>query len=292
MEFLKTCPVCESKELDLCLQAVDNLVSKKTFNVVKCKKCDFIFTNPRPDINEISGYYQSEEYISHNENPSSFFDRIYALIRRKNISYKLNLISDFKKENATLYDYGCGVGSFLSAAQKAGWLVNGYEPSEKAGAIAKGLGVEIKSLDELIEGKKNFDVITLWHVLEHIHDLDGVVENLKLILKQDGVLVIAVPIADSWDALKYKEAWAALDVPRHLYHFTISSIGQFFRKFGMQIVNIHPLKFDSYYISLLSEKESILKYFRVLINGWTSNRKARKTKNYSSLIFLIQNKKE
>ena len=265
---------------------------KKTFNVVKCKKCDFIFTNPRPDINEISGYYQSEEYISHNENPSSFFDRIYALIRRKNISYKLNLISDFKKENATLYDYGCGVGSFLSVAQKAGWLVNGYEPSEKAGAIAKGLGVEIKSLDELIEGKKNFDVITLWHVLEHIHDLDGVVEKLKLILKQDGVLVIAVPIADSWDALKYKEAWAALDVPRHLYHFTISSIGQFFRKFGMQIVNIHPLKFDSYYISLLSEKESILKYFRALINGWISNRKARKTKNYSSLIFLIQNKKE
>ncbi len=292
MEFLKTCPICESKELDLYLQAVDNLVSKKTFNVVKCKKCDFIFTNPRPDINEISGYYQSEEYISHNENPSSFFDRIYALIRRKNISYKLNLISDFKKENATLYDYGCGVGSFLSAAQKAGWLVNGYEPSEKAGAIAKGLGVEIKSLDELIEGKKNFDVITLWHVLEHIHDLDGVVEKLKLILKQDGVLVIAVPIADSWDALKYKEAWAALDVPRHLYHFTISSIGQFFRKFGMQIVNIHPLKFDSYYISLLSEKESILKYFRALINGWISNRKARKTKNYSSLIFLIQNKKE
>ncbi len=292
MEFLKTCPICESKELDLYLQAVDNLVSKKTFNVVKCKKCDFIFTNPRPDINEISGYYQSEEYISHNENPSSFFDRIYALIRRKNISYKLNLISDFKKENATLYDYGCGVGSFLSVAQKAGWLVNGYEPSEKAGAIAKGLGVEIKSLDELIEGKKNFDVITLWHVLEHIHDLDGVVEKLKLILKQDGVLVIAVPIADSWDALKYKEAWAALDVPRHLYHFTISSIGQFFRKFGMQIVNIHPLKFDSYYISLLSEKESILKYFRALINGWISNRKARKTKNYSSLIFLIQNKKE
>ncbi len=293
MELLNKCPICSSKQSENYLSAQDNLVSKDTFAIKKCSNCGFAFTSPRPDKDAISDYYVSEDYISHSEKKESIFDRLYNIIRDRNISYKLRLISDFKKGNLSLYDYGCAVGVFLDKASQKGWSVKGYEPSEKAKAIAVQSGIEIETPDQILSTEQNcFDVITLWHVLEHIHDLDDTIQKLHSLLKDDGVLVVAVPIADSWDAIKYKENWAALDVPRHLYHFTQSSIEKLFSKFGMKITSVHPLKFDSYYISLLSEKTPIFKYFAALINGWYSNYRAKRTLNYSSLIFFIQKNME
>jgi len=251
--------------------------------------CEFLFTNPRPDKKTIANYYISEDYISHSVENESIFNRLYNFIRNKNIAYKLALISQFKKGDLHLYDYGCGVGTFLNEALKKGYKVSGFEPNLQAREIAIQSGITLKSLDQILKGEaKCFDVITLWHVLEHIHDLDETIEKLKAVLKDDGVLIIAVPMANAWDAQKYKNDWAALDVPRHLFHFTQSSIHKLFGKFGMKIASIHPLKFDAYYISLLSEKTPMIKYFKALINGWYSNFKARKTSNYSSVIFFIQ----
>jgi len=255
--------------------------------------CEFLFTNPRPDKKTIANYYISEDYISHSVENESIFNRLYNFIRNKNIAYKLALISQFKKGDLHLYDYGCGVGTFLNEALKKGYKVSGFEPNLQAREIAIQSGITLKSLDQILKGEaKCFDVITLWHVLEHIHDLDETIEKLKAVLKDDGVLIIAVPMANAWDAQKYKNDWAALDVPRHLFHFTQSSIHKLFGKFGMKIASIHPLKFDAYYISLLSEKNSILKYFRALFYGCYSNVKAKKTSNYSSLIFFIQKNRE
>lgn len=289
MELIKNCPICNGIHLDDYMVAKDNLVSKSLFTIQKCSDCEFIFTNPRPDKNAISDYYISDEYISHSAQNKSLFNSLYNVVRDKNIAYKLDLISAFKKGDLHIYDYGCGVGTFLKNAQKKGWRASGFEPNDQARELAIGSDISLESIEQILAREtKCFDVITLWHVLEHIHELDECIEKLKSLLKDDGVLVIAVPIVNAWDAEKYTNNWAALDVPRHLFHFTQSSIEKLFRKFGMKIASIHPLKFDAYYISLLSEKPGILKYFKALINGCYSNYKAKKTSNYSSLIFFIQ----
>lgn len=289
MELLKKCPICESIRMEDCMLAKDNLVTKNMFTIQKCLDCNFKFTNPRPDKLSISKYYISEDYISHSGEKESLFNRVYAYIRNKNIAYKLALISESKKGNLSLFDYGCGVGTFLKSAREKGHTVSGFEPSSQARELAIQSGIELESLDQILSKKeKCFDVITLWHVLEHIHDLNDTIAKLKSVLKDDGILVIAVPIVNAWDAENYKNEWAALDVPRHLFHFTQSSIEKLFSKFGMKIASIHPLKFDAYYISLLSERAPMLKYLKAVINGCYSNFKAKKSSNYSSLIFFIQ----
>ena len=291
IRLLKNCPICNKPNQEDYLISRDNLVSKKPFSIKKCSSCGFIFTNPRPSKEVISDYYISEDYISHSAQKKSFFDSLYTIIRNKNIAYKLDLISAAKKGKLSIYDYGCGVGAFLNQASIKGWDVKGFEPNEKAKDVAVESGIDIKSLNQILKhGNTQFDVITLWHVLEHIHDLDETIAKLISLLKDDGLLVVAVPIIDSWDAEKYKEKWAALDVPRHLYHFNKSSVKKLFAKFGMKIASVHPLKFDAYYISLLSIKTPILKYFSALINGCYSNYRAKQTSNYSSLIFFIQKK--
>jgi len=290
MELLKKCPICNGIHLEDYMLAKDNLVTKNMFAIQKCLNCNFKFTNPRPDKSSISKYYISEDYVSHSGGEKeSLFNRLYNYIRNVNIAYKLALISKFKNGDLSLFDYGCGVGAFLKSAREKGHTVSGFEPSLQARELAIQSGIELETLDQVLSKKnKCFDVITLWHVLEHIHDIDDTITKLKSLLKDDGVLVVAVPIVDAWDAKNYKDRWAALDVPRHLFHFTQSSIDKLFSKFGMKIASIHPLKFDAYYISLLSEKTPILKYLKAVIYGCYSNFKARKNSNYSSLIFFIQ----
>lgn len=288
MELLKNCPICNGENHEKFLMATDNLVTKNEFKIVKCIQCGFIFTNPRPSLEQIPGYYKSDNYSSHSDGRKSLFDRFYAFLRNRNISNKLDLISAYKKENLELFDYGCGVGSFILEAQKRAWKGIGFEPNDDAKKTALKAGLEIKTPEELIAAEARFDLITLWHVLEHIHDINEVISTLKSLLKNNGLLVVAVPNILSWDARHYNEKWAALDVPRHLYHFSEITIEKIFSKFGMEIVNKFPLKMDAYYISLLSEKAPLLKYFMAIIKGWYSNFKARKTINYSSQIFFIK----
>lgn len=265
------------------------MVSKDFFSLKKCLNCFFIFTNPRPFSSEIKHYYRSNNYDSYINKNKSIFDYFYNIFRNRNISYKLKLISKYKKGNIRIYDYGCGIGVFLNKASQKGWNVKGFETNEKAKSIALESGIEIISPEELLKrNTKKFDIISLWHVLEHVYDLKETISKLLDLLKNDGYFVIAVPNINSWDAKKYKEKWAAIDVPRHLSHFNQFSMNKLFSDFGMKIVNVYPLKFDAYYISLLSENIPIWKYFSALINGWYSNYKAKQTLNYSSVIFFIQ----
>jgi 2-polyprenyl-3-methyl-5-hydroxy-6-metoxy-1,4-benzoquinol methylase len=293
MEVLKKCPVCKANRFKKFASAVDHLVTKDVFHIVKCSDCGFIFTNPRPDEISIHSYYQSSEYISHSAKGSSFFDKLYIYLRDRNIDYKLKLISNYRKKKGYIYDYGCGVGVFLNRAKQNGYVSSGFEPNIKASEFAMSSGLDIETKKDIIFSDNNkYDVITLWHVLEHIHDLDNTLEKMCSALNKNGLIVVAVPIIDSWDAKHYQENWAALDVPRHLYHFTKMSVEKLFHRFGMSIIGIHPLRLDSYYISLLSEKKSILKYFLAICKGWFSNFKASKSLNYSSLIFVIQKGKK
>lgn len=289
MEKLKNCLVCGSEQQSIYLKCIDYLVSKNEFSLVQCDKCGFVYTNPRPAIEEIGSYYKSEKYYSHSDDNKSIVSRVYNTIRKINIKRKLSLLDQLSGNSGKLLDYGCGTGLFIKYAGENGWDACGIEPSEDARKIASKHGLSVNppsSLNSLT--KKTYDVITLWHVLEHLHDIDVVIPKLKSLLNRNGLLIIAVPNINSWDAKKYQSTWAAFDVPRHLFHFSPKTIELLFAKFGMRVVNSYPMKFDSYYVSLISESKSLMAYFYAFLNGFRSNLKAKKSGNYSSLIYIIK----
>jgi 2-polyprenyl-3-methyl-5-hydroxy-6-metoxy-1,4-benzoquinol methylase len=292
-ERLEHCPICGKEEFKNFLVVTDNAVSKESFVIVECENCTLKFTNPRPDQASIGKYYESEEYISHTNTKSGIINRAYHVVRSITTKQKVELINRHSPAKGTILDYGCGTGVFLTACKNDGWKVKGVEPNARARAEAeKETGGTISQDLQELAGEK-FEVITLWHVLEHIHTLNETLETLIRLLQEDGTLIIAVPNADSHDAQQYKADWAAYDVPRHLYHFTQPTMKRLLKKHKMQLQEVLPMKFDAYYVSLLSEKqkEGKTKMISSVVNGYKSNSYAEKNgKDYSSLIFVAKRK--
>ena len=292
-ERLEHCPICGKEDFKNFLVVTDNAVSKESFVIVECENCTFKFTNPRPDMANIGKYYESEDYISHSNTKTGIINRAYHVVRSITTKQKVELINRHAPRKGSLLDYGCGTGVFLTACKKDGWQIKGVEPTAKARDVAAAqTGAEIATTLEELQGQK-FDVITLWHVLEHVHTLNETTEQLISLLQEDGVLIIAVPNADSHDAQQYRELWAAYDVPRHLYHFTQNSMKRFLKKHKMKLEEVLPMKFDAYYVSMLSEKhkEGKTSMISSVLNGYKSNSYAEKNGNdYSSLIFVAKRK--
>lgn len=292
-ERLEQCPICGKEEFKNFLVVTDNAVSKESFVIVECENCTFKFTNPRPDQASIGKYYESEEYISHTNTKSGIINRAYHVVRSITTKQKVELINRHSPAKGTILDYGCGTGVFLAACKNNGWKVKGIEPNARARAEAeKETGESIAQNLQELAGEK-FEVITLWHVLEHIHTLNETLDALIQLLQEDGTLIIAVPNADSHDAQQYKADWAAYDVPRHLYHFTQPTMKRLLKKHKMKLDEVLPMKFDAYYVSLLSEKqkEGKTKMISSVVNGYKSNSYAEKNGNdYSSLIFVAKRK--
>lgn len=292
-ELLNTCPVCEGTSFLPYLECEDFTVSHEIFRLAECASCGFVFTNPRPLPGDIGKYYQSEEYISHTNSNRGFMNKVYKWARKRAISGKLKLLSDEQPEPRTLLDYGCGTGEFLAAAKAKGWVCAGLEPDEGARkqAIANhGLNVEDPSqLERLPTGQ--FGAITLWHVLEHVHDLKFTVKQLKRCLSSKGVLIIAVPNRTAFDAKKYGSYWAAYDVPRHLYHFSKGPMIKLMEEAGLKCHRIQPLFFDPFYITLLSTKykKGWSNPFAAVITGWQTTMKGRKDiEENSSLLYVFK----
>ncbi len=292
------------------LQCKDHTVSRETFFILKDETLEILITSPKPNDEELSKYYESEDYISHTDSNKTFIDKIYQKAKNYAIKKKVKLIVSLsnqdKVENQkskTVLDIGCGTGDFLAACNKSGFLVSGIEPNKNARVRAKSkLGILTSKLDVFddspeifntineLENKK-FDVITMWHVLEHVPNLLEYINKLKELLNENGRLIIAVPNYKSYDANYYKHFWAAYDVPRHLWHFSQKSISLLFKKENMLIEKTIPMKLDSFYVSLLSEKYKTKKsnYLKAFFIGLLSNFKAISTKEYSSLIYVIKN---
>lgn len=292
MENLNYCPVCNTSKFTLFLSCIDNTVSRETFNIVQCNSCGFKFTNPRLEEKELGKYYKSEEYVSHSNTNKGFINSTYQFVRKYTLLKKLQLVSKFFKTGKIL-DIGCGTGEFLNTCKNAKWQVLGIEPDEDARAMAiKNYGLDVREEAELTNlPDASFDIISMWHVLEHVPRLNERVEELKRLIKPNGVIIIAVPNSDSLDAKIYKENWAAYDVPRHLYHFSPKDIEALFRKHGMKVFRVLPMVFDSFYVSMLSEKYRSGKanLLRAAWNGLRSNLAALKTgKTNSSQIYLIR----
>ncbi len=295
METLNYCPVCKSDKAKAYLSCIDYTVSRETFNVVQCGSCGFRYTNPRPDEKEIGKYYQAEEYISHSDTSKGLVNKLYLMVRNYTIAQKIKLINRLSpplpSSPRNLLDIGCGTAEFLHAAKVNGWNVTGIEPSEIARKNAQQkYGITPLSQEKLFElSEKKYNAISMWHVLEHVHQLDRTIEQIKNILLDEGVLIIAVPNCDSPDAKKYGAHWAAWDVPRHLYHFTKKDIETLFKRSGFKLSEVLPMKFDSFYVSLLSEKYKTgnSNLFSGFLNGMNSNISAGEN-GYSSQIYILR----
>ncbi len=278
------------------LTCLDHTVSGEKFDLLLDNDLDMLITSPQPSADELNKYYDSEEYISHTDSKKSLLDRVYQIVKNYTVKQKVKLINNLNPENKTILDIGCGTGDFLKACQLDGWKINGIEPNDKARELAiqktKNIDRINNKIEDLLKDKIScFDVITLWHVLEHIPNLKEYIAFLKKMLKPNGILIVAVPNYKSYDAKYYGKFWAAYDVPRHLWHFTQKSMNLLFAEFDFRIMNTLPMKFDAYYVSLLSEKYRSGKSnpFKAFLNGFVSNAKAIQSKEYSSLIYVIKN---
>lgn len=290
-EKVESCPSCNSKEFKNHMICDDFSVSKESFAIMKCSNCGLLLTSPRPGKDEIGSYYQSEDYISHTNQANNLINWIYKIARNYTLRKKFKLIKRLASKKSIL-DYGCGTGHLLNFIQQnKAWKTMGIEPDEMARTLAisdHDLNV-VGSIEDLPD--KKFSVITLWHVLEHVHDLNETIQSLKTHLSKKGRLVIAVPNHESFDQQIYKQHWAAYDVPRHLYHFNQLTIKELMKYNKFTLEETLPMKLDAYYVSMLSEKHKTgkINYLKSVINGWKSNTWARNNnKNYSSLIYIFK----
>jgi 2-polyprenyl-3-methyl-5-hydroxy-6-metoxy-1,4-benzoquinol methylase len=272
------------------LTVKDFSVSKETFGLYHDEKYDMLVTIPKPTIENLPSYYESEDYISHSDKKSGMFSMIYQFVRSFTLKNKLKIIEQFQPNKGSLLDIGAGTGHFLDLAQKNNWKVKGIEPNDGAKKIASEKGISFIENVQSLESN-SFDVITMWHVLEHVYDLEEQIELLKRVLKKEGTLIIAVPNFHSYDAKYYKQFWAAFDVPRHLWHFSKKSIKKLFQDKNMKVVEMLPMKWDAFYVSLLSEKnkKGYMNFFKGFFVGLRSNYKAKKQFEYSSIIYIIKN---
>ena len=280
------------KDKKLYLEVKDHSVSGEIFQLVYNKEYDILETFPQLSPDKLSEYYKSENYISHTDSRRNVFERVYHLVRQYSLKQKLKLIEKHSHSGKTLLDVGCGTGDFLKTALNAGWEVQGVEPNERARAIANRKTNNKVDTPGALDNFQDasFDVITLWHVLEHLPNLEQQIKMLSRLLKRDGILIIAVPNFKSYDAKHYKTFWAAYDVPRHLWHFSKDSIKKLFSDIGMTLYQIKPMLFDSFYVSLLSEKykSGKIKPLKGFYRGLVSNLKAIRSGEWSSLIYLLK----
>ncbi|MFZ9661748.1 MAG: class I SAM-dependent methyltransferase [Chitinophagaceae bacterium] len=288
---INSCPICDANEIVDWSEVDDFSVSREKFHIYRCLHCTVKFTQNIPSKKDIGAYYQSEQYISHSDSKSGFVNKIYHFVRSFTIRQKVTLVKMIsQKKSATLLDLGSGTGTFLLAMKDQGWKVYGMEPDEKAREFSKSKDLQVDDSANLEQlNHSSFDIITLWHVLEHIHDLHESLEILRTSIKEDGFLIIAVPNYFSFDAQFYDKYWAAYDVPRHLYHFTPDSIKTLMSKHHFKVMDIRPMWFDSFYVSMLSEKYKKGSLIRALLIGLISNVKVIFNRSKcSSLIYIVK----
>jgi 2-polyprenyl-3-methyl-5-hydroxy-6-metoxy-1,4-benzoquinol methylase len=289
------CPVCQSSTIAPALNAIDYTVSNEVFSIWVCGDCSLRFTQDVPDVHDIAPYYAASSYISHSDTNKGFVNTLYHFVRNFTLGQKRKLLNSLvAKKPAGLLDVGAGTGAFAAGMKAAGWLVTGLEPDAGARKLAvEKYQLQLKESGDLFSlPSQSFEVITLWHVLEHVHQLHQYMAEFKRLLVPGGYLILALPNYQSVDAGHYGASWAAYDVPRHLYHFSPKAVQKLLTIHQFSLQDMKPMWFDPFYISMLSEnylngKSNLLK---ALLQGFSSTQKALSQKNKaSSIIYIAKN---
>ena len=288
------CPICGGRNLHQALTAIDHLKTQESFEVWACDDCGFKLTQDVPDEKEIGKYYESPDYISHTDTEQGLMNKLYHVARNMMLTAKAGHVTRATGlRQGWLLDIGSGTGYFAHLMTEWGWTVRAIERSAEARQFAQqhfGLkSDDVEAFNTLQD--KSFDCITLWHVLEHLQQLNIMGDKFYRWLKDEGALLIAVPNHLSTDARHYGAEWAAWDVPRHLWHFTPDTMKRFAEKHGFKIIKIIPMPLDGFYVSMLSEqymkhKMSFLRGFWNGLKAWVSAwfHKERS----SSLIYVLK----
>lgn len=292
MHKLSSCPICGQSSFRDYRKPAYFRGNGEVFTVVTCQDCGFAFTNPRPEGAELAAYYNTDDYVSHTEAGDSLVNKLYLAVRKWALARKEEHIRNAVGHTGKLLDYGAGTGAFMAHARQEGWQVWGTEPDAGARKIAAEKGLEIWAPGDEKVLQQKYDAITLWHVLEHLPDLQGDFKKLKAALNPGGTLIIAVPNRESWDARSYKDHWAAWDVPLHLYHFRKKDIKKLAAQHGFEVVSIKNMPFDAFYVSMLSEKIKNGKgnLPMAFLKGVLSNLASLGRPNMSSLIYTLREK--
>jgi SAM-dependent methyltransferase len=288
-----SCPVCKSELIQEQLSAKDYTVSQSNFSIWQCNNCTARFTQDVPGQDGIGAYYASDNYISHSDSKKGIINSLYHLVRKRTLGTKRRLvINETGTIAGNILDIGCGTGAFLQTMKEAEWDISGLEPDAAARTKAEELYAihpqEPGKLFELPPG--TFNAVTMWHVLEHVHELHAYIRQIGELLAPEGKLFIAVPNYTSKDAGMYGEHWAAYDVPRHLYHFSPKSMEALLALHGLKLVALKPMWFDSFYVSMLSEqyKNGKGNIIKAVLNGFLSNVKAwGDVRKCSSVIYVV-----
>jgi len=277
-----------SLENKIHLRAKDSLVSNEEFEIIATKIEGLLKTSPTPSEDKIGNYYQSENYISHTDSTKTFIDKLYQIIKSYSLKRKNKLFKKYNPTAKTLLDIGSGTGDLIFYCNKY-FDCYGTEPNKNARELSLKKGNKVVEKIKELPVKK-FDIISMWHVLEHVHDLEIQLKKIHEMLNENGIAIIAVPNYKSYDAEHYKEAWAAYDVPRHIWHFNKHSMKTILKENNLFVVKILPLIFDSFYVSMLSEKIKTgnTNFIKALRIGLESNVKAKSTGEYSSLIYIAK----
>jgi len=293
---INSCPVCRNNGFSVLHTCKDYLTSDEVFSILICDKCRFAFTQDFPSEDVIGKYYDAPEYISHSDSQKGIINSLYHLARKITLRSKTKLVTkNSAHKTGKLLDIGSGTGYFLNQMKKNKWIVTGIEKSETARSYAKSkFDLDSQNPDYLFEiPEKAKDVVTMWHVLEHLENLNETMATIHKILKQDGIAVIALPNKDSFDAQYYKEYWAAYDVPRHLWHFSPVDFLSLAEKHGFVPEEMKPMYFDAFYISLLSEKNKgtfCASLIGLIKGGVFFLRSLFNTKKCSSLVYILTKK--
>ncbi len=289
MIHVTTCPVCSQANFKPFLTCQDFTVTKQSFSLVQCSTCSMVMTNPRPTDHDLGKYYLSEEYISHTSKANNLVNQLYMIARSFTLKQKKKLARNLFPAKGKLLDIGCGTGDFLSICAEDGWHSTGIEPGEQPRNLAKAKGLTV--YQDLSEATHNFSLISMWHVLEHVPDLNKTLDKIYSLLAKDGRLLIAVPNYKSLDANIYREHWAGYDVPRHLWHFSQETMEKLLLNHQFHLVKKMPMVLDSYYVSLLSEaykNTGLLRFPKAFFNGLRSNLLAKQNQEYSSIIYIFR----
>lgn len=248
--MFSSCFFCGSHDIGSSIASVERLSKKETFHIATCGACGMKRTIDAPALKDIGTYYAHESYVSHTG------VRVWPLrvLRTLRLWLRAHMISSFFQRKGSLLDIGCGVGDFAALIQKQGWNVLCIEPDESTRQKAqKQYKLDVRDVSALAHlPEATFDVITLWHVLEHMYDPLQTGATVKRLLNSEGVCIVAVPNAEAYSAEHYGCNWVAYDVPRHVSHFRSRDIHTWAERSGLEVIRQSSVPLDEFFCCLKS----------------------------------------